>query len=51
MIAGMLGSNAGGRPLDVEVTELVDKVSSTECGGGTEAMLQNATLMAPASSS
>jgi hypothetical protein len=42
----MLSSSVGGRPLGVEVTELVDKVSPTAHDGGNEATLPNATLMA-----
>jgi hypothetical protein len=41
-----LGSSAGGRPLGVEVTELVDKAPPMAHDGGIEATPLNATLMA-----
>jgi hypothetical protein len=45
-MTGMLGSSAGGRPLSVEVTELVDKAPPKIDDGGNEATPPNATLMA-----
>jgi hypothetical protein len=42
----MFSSSAGGRPLGVEVTELVDKALPTPHDGGNEATPPNATLMA-----
>jgi hypothetical protein len=42
----VLSSSAGGRPLSVEVTELVDKAPPTRHNGGNEATPLNATLMA-----
>jgi hypothetical protein len=41
-----LGSSAGGEPLGIEVTELVDKALLTTDDGGNEATPPNATLMA-----